>query len=213
VDGSSSREVTPALRPRGPGRPSTVELRAPQVAQWLREDPDLSGVEILRRVRLAGYRGGKCDRWPCALIATSVLRLAPRRAQPAGAQRGPRSRGSWRRPRRRVIRGAVTRRNGPTARRRWFGSSLSSQAIARISTSISSEGSPGTGRFECSSIAASSHDGHGPEPMRPTGATLIAGCPRRSTRYYARLAGPSCPWRSQRIIIETLPSRDRRRGW
>jgi hypothetical protein len=59
VDGSSSREVTPALRPRGPGRPSTVELHAPQVAQWLREDPDLSGVEILRRVRLAGYRGGK----------------------------------------------------------------------------------------------------------------------------------------------------------
>jgi hypothetical protein len=33
-------------------------LRA-QVAQWLSEDPDLSGAEILRRVRLAGYRGGK----------------------------------------------------------------------------------------------------------------------------------------------------------
>jgi DNA-nicking Smr family endonuclease len=30
-----------------------------QVAQWLSEDPDLSGAEILRRVRLAGYRGGK----------------------------------------------------------------------------------------------------------------------------------------------------------
>jgi hypothetical protein len=27
--------------------------------QWLREDPDLSGAEILRRIRLAGYRGGK----------------------------------------------------------------------------------------------------------------------------------------------------------
>src|SRR5437870_9361579 len=34
-------------------------LYAPQVTQWLREDPDLSGAEILRRVRLAGYRGGK----------------------------------------------------------------------------------------------------------------------------------------------------------
>ena len=41
------------------GRPSTVAHYAPQVTQWLREDPDLSGSEILRRVRLAGYRGGK----------------------------------------------------------------------------------------------------------------------------------------------------------
>jgi hypothetical protein len=36
-----------------------MELYAPRVAQWLREDPDLPGVEILRRVQLAGYRGGK----------------------------------------------------------------------------------------------------------------------------------------------------------
>src|SRR5207245_10751054 len=41
------------------GRPSTVAHYAPQVTQWLREDADLSGAEILRRVRLAGYRGGK----------------------------------------------------------------------------------------------------------------------------------------------------------
>jgi len=41
------------------GRPSTVPLYAPQVTRWLREDPDLSGAEILRRARLAGYRGGK----------------------------------------------------------------------------------------------------------------------------------------------------------
>jgi len=59
MDGSSSSEVTPAPRPRGPGRPSTVALYEPLVAQWLRQDPDLPGVEILRRVRLAGYRGGK----------------------------------------------------------------------------------------------------------------------------------------------------------
>jgi hypothetical protein len=59
VEGSSSSEMMPAPRPRGAGRPSTVELYAPQVAQWLREDPDLPGVEILRRVRLTGYRGGK----------------------------------------------------------------------------------------------------------------------------------------------------------
>ena len=59
MDGSSSREVTSAPQPRGPGRPSTMELYAPQVAQWLREDPELSGAKILRRVRLAGYGGGK----------------------------------------------------------------------------------------------------------------------------------------------------------
>ena len=59
MDGSSSSEVTPAPQPRGVGRPSTAAPYAPQVAQWLREDPDLPGVEILRRVRLAGYRGGK----------------------------------------------------------------------------------------------------------------------------------------------------------
>ena len=59
MDGSSSGQMMPAPRPRGAGRPSTVGLYAPQVAQWLREDPDLPGVEILRRVRLAGYRGGK----------------------------------------------------------------------------------------------------------------------------------------------------------
>jgi len=44
---------------RGVGRPSTVALYEPQVAQWLRERPDLPGAEILRRVRLTGYRGGK----------------------------------------------------------------------------------------------------------------------------------------------------------
>ena len=44
-------------RPRG--RPSIVAQYAPQVAQWLREHADLSGIEILRRVRLAGYRGRK----------------------------------------------------------------------------------------------------------------------------------------------------------
>ena len=55
----SAGGVTPALQPRGPGRPSTVAPYEPEVARWLREDPDLPGVELLRRVRLAGYRGGK----------------------------------------------------------------------------------------------------------------------------------------------------------
>src|SRR4029450_181187 len=51
--------MTPVPRPRGAGRPSTVAPYEPLVAQWLREVPDLSGAKILRRVRLAGYRGSK----------------------------------------------------------------------------------------------------------------------------------------------------------
>ena len=47
--------------------------------------------------------------------------------------------------------------------------------------------------------------------MRQNGARQIAACPRRSTRYCARLAGPSCPWMSPRIVIETPPSSDRSR--
>ena len=46
-------------RTRGVGRPSTVAQYAPQITQWLRDDPAMSGAEVLRRVRLAGYRGGK----------------------------------------------------------------------------------------------------------------------------------------------------------
>jgi hypothetical protein len=46
-------------RARGADARRPWRLYAPQVAQWLREDQDGSSVEILRRVRLAGYRGGK----------------------------------------------------------------------------------------------------------------------------------------------------------
>ena len=45
--------------PRSKGRPSKVAPYAPQVEQWLREAPDLPSAEILGRLRLAGYRGGK----------------------------------------------------------------------------------------------------------------------------------------------------------
>lgn len=45
--------------PRDVGRPSKMMPYMPQVAEWLRDDPDLSGAEVLRRVRLTGYRGGK----------------------------------------------------------------------------------------------------------------------------------------------------------
>jgi hypothetical protein len=45
--------------PQPRGRPSRVAQYTPQVTQWLYEDPDLSVAEILRRIRLAGYRGGK----------------------------------------------------------------------------------------------------------------------------------------------------------
>jgi hypothetical protein len=41
------------------GRPSTVVEFASQVTEWLRADPTLSGAEVLNRVRVAGYQGGK----------------------------------------------------------------------------------------------------------------------------------------------------------
>ena len=44
---------------RGVGRPSTVAQYSPQISEWLRDDSAMSGAEVLRRVRLAGYRGGK----------------------------------------------------------------------------------------------------------------------------------------------------------
>jgi len=41
------------------GRPSKVAHYVAQIAQWLREEPAPSAIEILQRARLAGYRGGK----------------------------------------------------------------------------------------------------------------------------------------------------------
>jgi hypothetical protein len=43
--------------------------------QWLRENPNVSSAEILRRVRLAGYRGGK------SALYELVRRLRVRRLQ------------------------------------------------------------------------------------------------------------------------------------
>ncbi len=49
-DGSESRSAR---------RPSIVAQYAAHVAQWLREDPAISAVEILRRAQALGYHGGK----------------------------------------------------------------------------------------------------------------------------------------------------------
>ena len=69
------------------GRPSTLPLYAPQVTQWLREDSDLSGADILRRIRLTGYRGGK------SALYEFVRRLRVGRAAEVtvvvGSPRGP----------------------------------------------------------------------------------------------------------------------------
>jgi hypothetical protein len=46
-------------RGRGVGRRSKLGLYTPRIEQWLRENPALSGAEILRRAQVAGYRGGK----------------------------------------------------------------------------------------------------------------------------------------------------------
>ena len=52
-------EVPAAPGRRGAGRPSPVARYTPSIVEWLREQPELSSADILRRIRLAGYRGGK----------------------------------------------------------------------------------------------------------------------------------------------------------
>jgi hypothetical protein len=47
------------LKARKVRRPRIVAQYAAQVAQWLRENPAISAIEILRRARAAGYTGGK----------------------------------------------------------------------------------------------------------------------------------------------------------
>ncbi|MGH9204371.1 MAG: IS21 family transposase, partial [Vicinamibacterales bacterium] len=50
------REQAPARRP---GRPSKAEEYRDRVTAWLKEDPALLSVELLRRAKLAGYDGAK----------------------------------------------------------------------------------------------------------------------------------------------------------
>ncbi len=63
-------------RAGGVGRPSVTGAYADQVAKILAEENDLPSVEVLHRVRLAGYRGGKS-----ALYAL-VAELRPKKTKP-----------------------------------------------------------------------------------------------------------------------------------
>jgi hypothetical protein len=56
---SLTRERVQDGTSRSVGRPSVAAPFAPQINQWLRENANISGAEILRRVQLAGYRGRK----------------------------------------------------------------------------------------------------------------------------------------------------------
>lgn len=53
IDSGAERER------RGIGRPAKAEPFRALVAQVLAQEPELLAVEILRRVKLAGYTGGK----------------------------------------------------------------------------------------------------------------------------------------------------------
>jgi hypothetical protein len=53
---------------RGIGRPSKVQRFRLSIAQILMQDPDIRSMEILRRVRMMGYPGGKSALY--ALVAT-----------------------------------------------------------------------------------------------------------------------------------------------
>jgi len=41
------------------GRPSKADRYRARVVQWLKEEPELKGVELLHRAKLAGYDGAK----------------------------------------------------------------------------------------------------------------------------------------------------------
>jgi transposase len=58
------------------GRPSTVVTFRKQIVEILREQPDLASLEILRRVREAGYRGGK------SALYSLVASLRPKPVRP-----------------------------------------------------------------------------------------------------------------------------------
>ena len=63
-------------RKRQIGRPSTVASFRNQIVQILQQEPDLASLEILRRVRNAGYEGGK------TALYELVASLRPQQAKP-----------------------------------------------------------------------------------------------------------------------------------
>ena len=63
-------------RKRQIGRPSTVASFRNQIVQILQQEPDLASLEILRRVRNAGYEGGK------TALYELVASLRPQPAKP-----------------------------------------------------------------------------------------------------------------------------------
>ena len=66
--------------PRAVGRPSEVANLGPRISAWLAADRTLTGVEVFRRARSLGYRGGK------TALYDFVRRL---RSATAFTQRGP----------------------------------------------------------------------------------------------------------------------------
>ena len=81
-------EGTSSPRRRGAGRPSTVARYAPSIVEWLREQPAPSSADILRRIRLAGYRGRKRALYELV----KRLRATGRRMNRSGLEH-PRARG------------------------------------------------------------------------------------------------------------------------
>jgi hypothetical protein len=80
--------TSPSPGRRGAGRPSTVARFTPSIVEWLREQPKLSSADILRRIRLAGYRGGKSALYELV----RRLRATGRRVNRSGLEH-PRTRG------------------------------------------------------------------------------------------------------------------------
>ena len=77
--GGTPLAISPRPRswPSGIGRPSLVARFAPQIEAWLRDQPGLSGAEVLRLAREVGYQGGQ------SALAELVRRLRPASPPPS----------------------------------------------------------------------------------------------------------------------------------
>ena len=69
--------MMPQRERSGIGRPSIVEDFRKLVVKILEDKPDLPSLEILRRVREAGYQGGKTDTTPPRCLSPAWRKRRP----------------------------------------------------------------------------------------------------------------------------------------
>lgn len=82
----TASETAALARARGLRRPSTAAPWAERIAQGLAEEDHLPGVELLRRAREAGYRGGQSALYELIRRLRPVERVPPVRFEGAAGE-------------------------------------------------------------------------------------------------------------------------------